>query len=263
MTNEMFSSNVDIIHQIISCLQVCTLTATMASKRELAVCGFIRKLQQKLNIDIPNDIWMIFIMFYPAFIDFDGNTMNLTLQEKELITSWFMHVFKLENKQTILTSTLLYDYNKHGQTGRDFHTKSDGNTNTFTMVQTEFNGHIFGCFLSKELETPANSDYIVDDKAFLCVIRSCFKDKEPQLFEVEQPEMAYFNASEWGPAFGSEDLTLLKTSNECNCEHEFTDFKNGLSGNILCGGEKYDATDRNRIFEIKEMNTFTILIHES
>ena len=141
----------------------------MATVAELVVSGYIRELQRELCIHIPTDIWIVFIMFYPNYIQFDGNTMNLTLKEKEIITSWFIKIFSLENKSSILTSTLLYDCNKHGKTGKAFHSKCDQNINTFTIVESEFNGHIFGCFLSKKLNKFEEHDlgkWISDDKVF-------------------------------------------------------------------------------------------------
>ena len=68
----------------------------MSVKAKLTVSGYIRKLQKKLQIDIPNDIWLIIIMFYPNCIEFEGNTMNLTSKQKEMITSWFIDIFELE-----------------------------------------------------------------------------------------------------------------------------------------------------------------------
>ena len=230
----------------------------MASVSELTVSGYIRELQRKLDLNIPTDICMIIIMFYPNTIKFDENTMNLTLHEKEIVTSWFIEVLQLQNASTILTSELLYDYNKDGQTGKDFHKKCDGNINTFSIVETEFNGHIFGCFLSKKLFSPQGvGDYIVDDKAFLCVIRSCFKNKEPELFKIARSDYAYFNAVT-GADFGSDDLELILNNGRSVCDHDYSDYGGGLHGNMLCGGEEYNERNRRYSFEIKQMNTFTI-----
>ena len=56
--------------------------AALRARSDLIVSGYIRKLQSKLKIDIPNDIWLIVIMFYPNCIEFEGNKMNLSLKEK-------------------------------------------------------------------------------------------------------------------------------------------------------------------------------------
>ena len=236
----------------------------MATLAELLISGYSRELQRSLRIHVPRDIVVILMMFYPSCIEFEDNTMNLTLKQKEMITLWFMNIFDLNNKSSILSSKLLYDYNKDGKTGRDFHKKCDGNTNTFTIVQTQFNGHIFGCFLSEKLFTPKSwGEYLADDKAFLCVIKSCFKGKGPELFKIISSDTAYYNVPSWGPAFGSEDLHLLDSYNKCDCKHEWTEFEgDGLKGNVLCGGIKYDERNILYDFKIQEMNTFTIKIDE-
>ena len=177
----------------------------MATKSELTVTGYIRELQKKLEIDIPDDIWLIVVMFYPNYIEFEGNTMNLTRREKEIITSWFIDIFDLNRQKSVtLTSELLYNYNKHGKEGCNFQEKCDGNINTFSIIQTQFNGHIFGCFTSKEIKQKDELRYHRDDKAFLCVIRPCFKDKKAEIFKVKKDKMsdAYFHAAsvDWGPA---------------------------------------------------------------
>ena len=78
-------------------------TSEMAST-ELLVYVFIRELQRKLDIHIPSDIFIVFIMFYPNYIEFGGSTINLTSKEKET------KMFDLKDPSVILTSKLLYDY---------------------------------------------------------------------------------------------------------------------------------------------------------
>ena len=230
----------------------------MATHTDLIVSGYIREAQQKLDVHIPIDIWMVFIMFYQRCIQFGGNTINLTSNEKELITSWFIDIFDLQQKSPTLTSTLLYDHNKDGKKGQNFHQKCDGNINTFTIVETEFNGHTFGCFFSKELksENRAGGNWIHDGKAFLCVIRSCFHDKGPELFKDETKVNTYFNADTWGPAFNSASLRLL-THSGSSCS-----YGDGINGNSLCGGTEYNEEKTRYSFKIKEMNTFTINIYD-
>ena len=63
------------------------------------------------------------------------------------------------------------------------------------MIETEFNGHIFGCFTSGPIPDYGNH-YVKDDKAFLCVIRSCFEDKKPVLCRIKEDATykAYYHA---------------------------------------------------------------------
>ena len=211
--------------------------STHGSRSDLIVRGYLRELRMKLSIDIPDDIFIVILMFYPNGIDFIGNTMDLTLAEKDLITSWFIDIFDIKDTKSIISSELLYDYNKDGRTGTDYHNKCDGNINTFSIIETEFNGHIFGCFLSRQLEEAWNPVYMNDKKAFLCIIRPAFKDKDlkPQMFEIIQNKSynAYYNTSNWGPAFGSDDLTLLGDQGVNDVNHSGGYFDKSLCGNML------------------------------
>ena len=232
----------------------------MALRAELTVSGFVRELQRKLKMDIPSDILLVIIMLYPTWIDFERNTMNLTFEEKDMITSWLIDVLKVTHTK-LITSKLLYDYNKDGKLGRDVHKKCDRNSNTLTIVQTEFNGHIFGCFLSKKLGK-TNGNWVKDNKAFVCVIRSCFKDQKPAIFRVKDGKRGYYDSFQTGPSFGASDLTILAQHGE-NRVQTAGCFDDKLCGNMLCGGKQLKLKDNNTkfySFKIQEMNTFTIHI---
>ena len=76
-------------------------------------------------------------MFYPKHIEFEGNTMNLTMEEKEMITSWFIDIFELKHKSSkVLSSELLYIYGENNEKGEDWHAKCDGHINTFQSNRT-------------------------------------------------------------------------------------------------------------------------------
>ena len=240
--------------------------SSLAKRAELIVSGYIRALQKNLDMDIHDDIWLVVIMFYPNCIEFEGNTLKLTMKEKEIITSWFIDIFDLKDKVSmVLTSKLLYDYTKDGTKGLDFHKKCDGNTNTFSIIETRHDGHIFGCFTSQMVTSDQKPDYIKDDKAFLCVIRSCFKDKNAEIFKVKSEKIpnAYFHSKNWGPAFGIDDLTIMGDEKEISCCHNGTYFNGDLYGNVLCGGKELKDDDDKYEFDIKQMNTFTIQIDQN
>ena len=118
------------------------------------------------------------------------------------------------------------------------------------------------------MTSPSGSDYVVDDKAFLCIIRPSFEDTLPALFKVKNnySRNAYFNSRRWGPAFGQSDLTIfgdVDDETNCNsCNHLRTYFQGDLCGNMLCGGRKCEARDKQYRFDIKEMNTFTVHIQD-
>ncbi len=241
----------------------------------LIVFGYIRHIHKQYQFIIPNDIANIICILYPQFIEFEGNTVGLTDKEKEIITTWFNEVLDLENKSCILSSKLLYDYNKDGKDGKDFYKHCLNGKNTFSIVRTGFNGHIFGCFLSKPLQKiDSNSNRpnwtitIQDDKAFLCVIRSSFKNKSPELFKLNKKRDVLMNDDAYhcynwiGPCFGySFDLSLrCSFGNYCNHEPDYTWFQGDIKGNILCGGNKFDGSDAKQNFPVEDMTTFEINI---
>ena len=229
------------------------------SQLELLVSGIIRGAETKFIINIPREIRVVIIAFYPNYIEFEENTINLTAKEMEMITSWFIDVFDLSNKKVKIESKLLYDYVRDGTNSKAFHEKCDGNVNTFTIVESTF-GHIFGGFTSKELQKKAwvkNKD----QKAFLCLIRSCFENKSPALYKIRKQNVidAYYHGG-WGPTFGR-DLRIMSKRGESSACHEYTYYGNDgdLIGNTLCGGIQFNPKNEKYGFDIKEMNTFTII----
>lgn len=238
------------------------------SKSQLTVYGWNRQLQHGLNLNVPNDVLLVIIMFYPNHIQFEENSMNLTINEKELIAAWIQDIFKLKNS-TFLRSQLLYDYKKDEKTAHGFHKKCNGYINTLSIVQTGYNGHIFGCFLSEKIPTSGLARYIPDDKAFLCIIRPSFEDTLPAIFRIKQnyEYNAYWYSQNCGPVFGANELTIFGdtpmggTGNTWCC-HRNTKFEGDLCGNMLCGGYRCEARDKKYGFWIKEMNTFTIIIED-
>ena len=232
------------------------------SSIELMVCGYIRENQDELNLNIPADILSVILLFYPNCIEFRENTMNLTLEEKLMITSWFIDIFDLKKNNVQLTSSLLYDYNKDGQTAKDFHTKCDNHINTFSIIETEYNGHIFGGFLSSKLQI-CDKRRISDDKSFLCVVRSCFKgeseESAPAIFKIKpnHAASAYYNSPLWGPAYGTH--MRLNSQLKGKCGHRtIAWYDGGLYGNRLCGGNQYSKKLHSFPFKVNDMNVFRI-----
>ena len=132
---------------------------------------------------------------------------------------------------------------------------------TFTLIETKFNGHLFGCFYSLPLGSRHGSH--ADNMAFLCVIRSCFKDKGSKIYRLKEDDVsmknAYNNNGACGPTFGRGfDLSVLDAFEHCSyVNHSFCTFGN-LKGNELCGGITYEKQDRRHTFEINKMMTFSI-----
>ena len=200
-------------------------------------------------------------MYYPTMILFEGNTLKLTFKEKQMITNWFIDVFELNDKSAVLNATLLYDYNTDGKTAKDWHNKCKDKCYTFSIIESQFNGHIFGCFCSKSMYNDDGATaWIADKNAFLCVIRSCFTNfDKPQIFRIksDRSNLAFFYDLSQGPTFGSDDLTLLGPENYVH--HAMSCFDGAIDGNRLCGGIQYNGDNTEYKFFIQEMNTFTIL----
>ena len=131
------------------------------SDKAFLVAGFLKHLdlQNTMIYEIPDDLLVLIIMYFSEFINLDGNRVKLKVEEKILINTWFIKIYDNDTNK-IFKSKLLYDYDIDGKTPNSYHKACDGHKNLFTIVETNYNGHIFGCFVGK------------DDKTFLCVIRS-------------------------------------------------------------------------------------------
>ena len=108
---------------------------------------------------------------------------------------------------------------------------------------------------------------ISDNKAFVCVIRSGFKNKTPQLFKIRQEEQdreaVYYCWDRIGPCFGTQcDLKILEDDGDSHnyVDHNWTVFEGDIYGNILCGGHSYNQTNKDYCFTIIHMTTFEILV---
>eukprot|EP01084_Bolivina_argentea_P203015 346776_1 len=141
---------------------------------DILVSGYIR---DELS-DVPNDIMMLFLMFYPNIIGFEENIFNLSINEKELITSWFVKVFDLDHKNTskaFLDSKILFDSSVYGMINSVHIMQCKQQFNLFTIIQTGY-GHIFGFFSSigTSLYIPS-----YEKRVFISVIRSTVEDVSP------------------------------------------------------------------------------------
>ena len=123
------------------------------SERELLLKGYHRELEKEWNINIPDEMVSLISLFFPKYIDFEGCTISLTDEEKELITNWLIDTFDSSQGHTFMnvTSTLLYDMDKDGDKGEDYHDKCDNHPNTFTIIQLEDYDHIIGFYVNKPI----------------------------------------------------------------------------------------------------------------
>ena len=238
------------------------------SRHELLLYGYFRETQKSLSIDIPSDVSSIIALFYPKYIDFERCKIKLTDEEKQMITNWLIETLDLSFKSTILSSKFLYGRNTDGAEANAFHLKCDDNPNTFAIIKVKGYDHIIGYFISKpfnqndEPDTGLIGNYITDNKIFICVIRSCFKDKKPQIFRVKKDiRDTYFNASDWLPSF--KDYSLhISTDNYCYSKSSLvigdSHFEPFVVGNLLAAGDEYCSDEKFYNFEIEDMNIFSI-----
>lgn len=239
-------------------------------KRELLISGYFRdhKIESLVDGIIPKEIPLLICLFYPMFIDFNGNTSDLSMKEKEIVTMWLEEVLLDNSTKTshILTSSLLYDANKHGYTAKAYHEKCDHEKNKLMVIETEYD-HIFGCFLSVATITNKipTMKYYADPNSFLCLIRSTFKHQEPKIYKLKNTmgTEAYFYGDAYGPVFGACEVVLLlhdeNTRDAFYLNHMTATFT-GVYGNILCGGKSLMTKNLQYEFKVKNMQIFRINI---
>ena len=82
-----------------------------------------------------------------------------------------------------------------------------------------------------------------DEKMFICVIRSCFEDKEAEIYRVksnDQPTLDVYPNNY--PSIGGMQLYLQKPTYIGSCSSH-SDSIFGVKGNELTGGKEYKDTD--------------------
>ena len=239
-------------------------------KREFLIFGYLRDQRFAAMIGqlIPKDIPMLIAEFYPICIDFTQNAFDLTLDEKELLTKWLRSQLldndEQEAQNKFLTSTLLYDSQNDGYKNQDYKTKCDKHPNKLTFVKTEYD-HIFGGFISPITHSNYN-EFFEDDKSFLFLLRSKFKDHTPKICKIEpkSADKAYLGAPNLGPIFGEGEVAFLIDSKNLTDSHfvsHRTSHQN-VSGNELCGGVEYDPAPATHSFAMKIMQTFRIDVND-
>ena len=239
---------------------------------EIFISGYLRQMQKKYRLSLPDDLSNIIALFYPNLIEFRDNSMNLSIKEKEIITNWIMETFNLSLDQSpILSSKLLYD----GTTRSEYFNKCHKIPNTICIIKVKDYDHIICFFTSKGVNgIRSNSKrYIDDDKIFLAVIRSCFKNKGPQIWRIKPEKSAhtffcrYSEIADTIIGFQNEfsiqtrhkapDTFTKIRGNIAYYEYQ-TNFKPRMKGNALSGGPRFGKKFHDFEGEIENMNVFTI-----
>ena len=236
--------------------------------------GYIRDQRFEVLIGkiIPNEIPLLIALFYPINIEFEGNSFNLTAVEKEFISEWLEDTLlndgENETTNNFLTSTLLYDANKDGYKGTIYYSICDKQINKFTIIESEYD-HIFAGFLSVKTDN-VNYDFVKDENAFLCLIRSKSKDHKPAKYKLKEHASAYYEDDDYGPIFGRGDVWISvddKNSSDSHFELHANSSFMGLHDNTLSGGKMWNDNNNEKsqkyTFKIRQMQTFRIDIQQS
>ena len=133
--------------------------------------------------------------------------------EKKMINDW---IDPYEEKN--ITSELLFNSNKDGDSSNTFHNKCDGKGPTITFIKTTA-GKRIGGFINIPWSTDSN--YHVDNDAFIFSLDACQK-----FVQFKQGYSVYHN-SDRGPAFGGgHDIYIANgcksnTSSYCNSNYAY------------------------------------------
>ena len=130
------------------------------------------------------------------------------------------------------TSKMLYKATLDGFTSKSFHEKSDGKTNTVTIIKNNLD-YVFGGFTSKVWTTELNYGWIYDPDAFIFSVRRKGTANNEK-FKVNDPEHSVLSHHLYGPSFGH-DILIIDESNTnygsyCNLGDHFElpqDYKYG------------------------------------
>ncbi len=66
------------------------MSSRQSQQKDLLISGYVRDgtIESVIGRIIPNEILLVIAMFYPIYIEFEGSSIKLTVDEKEMITSW-------------------------------------------------------------------------------------------------------------------------------------------------------------------------------
>jgi len=99
---------------------------------------------------------------------------------------------------------LLYRASRDGFKAKDFHSKSDGHSNTIVIIKVK-NGDIIGGYTSVKWESPSFEDvYVKDDFAFL------FSITKNKIYKIKEnmKHYAIYISKDSGPRFGRYTLCI-------------------------------------------------------
>lgn len=229
------------------------------SSCELVVDGYLRQIQKDHNIDIPDDVILMIASFYRKYIEFEGGSIKLTDDEKEMITNWLNDVLlDSSQKHVSLSSTLLFDNIRDGKLAIDYQNKCSDNANMFGIVKIKSYDHIIGFFMSKPLDFEKMN--IEDDKVFICLIRSCFEEIEPTIYKIkkEYAQEAYECGRYSYPRFGNCELVLYARGEGGAWPTQQSHFNPKVTGNRLAGGSEFKTPDAWYSLSWEYFNVFRI-----
>lgn len=103
---------------------------------------------------------------------------------------------------------LIYRGSDHGFASERFHEKCDGVAKSLTIIKCS-NDFIFGGYT--DAKWSSESEFVEDTNAFLFSLVNCMK--KPRKIKCSKPKYAIYSHKQFGPCFGSSELTINSHSN--------------------------------------------------
>jgi len=150
---------------------------------------------------------------------------------------------------------LLLRSSRDGGSKEKFHELCDNKGATLIIVKSKQYNHVFGGYTS--VPWKSSGDWQSDESAFLFLLRSSF-GHSPKLINLKQSDNAVAHGSYYGAVMGNTAIVLSYNNNQhySNINPSFID---DISGNALCGGQTYDATNnKNHYFSLDNYEVFSL-----
>ena len=224
-------------------------------KDKWTVVGYLRKLSNTLLIgngsnpyfNIPELVIIISSLYYAPII----HSVILNNAEKHKLLQFIKE--QLNHSQFKLD--LLYRFSRDFQTVKTFHDLCNNKGATITIIKSKKYNHIFGGYTS--LEWTSTGSAKTDESAFLFLLRSSFGHKPRIITLKRNGEYAVGHYSSYGPCFGGGAIGINDGGNNC---HSYINesYIDGIKGNDLCGGDKYNGKSDHYYFAIDNYEVFCL-----
>lgn len=131
------------------------------------------------------------------------------------------------------------------------------------MMKIKDYDHIIAFFLSQPFGE-INNYTIQDTKTCICVIRSCFSNKHPEIFRIAQQHSVRalkICSNSSSPTLGNLELNISDNNGGFTCTTPYTNFEPPIIGNTLAGGKEFQQKNKWYTFITEQFNVFKININ--